>query len=118
MPHTAVHQKEGQYEKHHESSIYAPIAVLFLTAALAGAAVAAEKHIPFSGSLHAYERSVCQGPSARNTFGRCERRRNRHRLKPAPTVRFHTCEASSQFSTWYSHVFSHLQIGDSNANAV
>src|SRR5258708_38659855 len=38
-----------------KTSIYLPMAAILLTAALAGPAVAADKLVPFSGSLHAKE---------------------------------------------------------------
>src|SRR5882672_4222626 len=41
---------------------YLPMAAILLTAALAGPAVAGDKLVPFSGSLHAEEKSVFQGP--------------------------------------------------------
>jgi hypothetical protein len=39
-----------------------PMAAILLTAALASPAVAEDKLVPFSGSLHAEEKSVFQGP--------------------------------------------------------
>ena len=43
------------------NSINLPMAAILLTAALAGPAVAADKLVPFSGSLHAKESVVFQG---------------------------------------------------------
>jgi len=44
-----------------KTSIYLPMAAMFLTAALAGPA-AAEKQLPFSGSVQGRETDVFQGP--------------------------------------------------------
>src|SRR5713101_8945045 len=44
------------------TSIYLPVAAMLLTAALAGPAMAAEKLVPFNGSLQAQESGVFQGP--------------------------------------------------------
>src|SRR2546426_9421145 len=43
------------------NSISLPMAAILLTVALAGQAVAADKLVPFSGSLHAKESIVLQG---------------------------------------------------------
>lgn len=45
-----------------KTSICLPMAVILLTASLASPAAAAEKPVPFSGSLQAVEISVFQGP--------------------------------------------------------
>ena len=50
------------------TSIYLPIAAMLLTAALTGPAVAAEKLVPFSGSLQAHESVVFQGGPPPGTF--------------------------------------------------
>ena len=44
------------------NSIYLPMAAILLAAALAGPAAAAEKQVPFKGSLQAQESGVFQGP--------------------------------------------------------
>ena len=44
------------------NNIYLPMAAVLLTAALHGRVLAAEKLVPFSGSLQAQESSVFQGP--------------------------------------------------------
>ena len=44
------------------NSICQPLAAVLLTAALAGPVMAADKLVPFSGSLQAHETSVFQGP--------------------------------------------------------
>ena len=45
-----------------KTSIYLPMAAMFLTAALVGPAAAAEKQVPFSGSVQGNETDVFQGP--------------------------------------------------------
>ena len=54
-----------------------PMAAMFLTAVLAGPA-AAEKQLPFRGSVQGRETDVFQGPPPGNTIGRWERHGNRH----------------------------------------
>jgi len=44
------------------TSIYLPVAAMLLTTALAGAAVAADKLVPFSGSFQGRETDIFQGP--------------------------------------------------------
>lgn len=45
-----------------KTSIYLPMAAMFLTAALVGPAAAADKQVPFSGSVQGNETDVFQGP--------------------------------------------------------
>jgi len=45
-----------------KTSMYLPMAAVLLIAAFTGSAAAAEKPVPFSGSLQALEHSVFQGP--------------------------------------------------------
>ena len=45
-----------------KTSIYLPMAAMLLIAAFTGSAAAADKQVPFSGSLQAHETIVSQGP--------------------------------------------------------
>jgi hypothetical protein len=45
-----------------KSRLYLPVAAVLLTAAIAGRSAAAEKYVPFSGSLQATEPFIFQGP--------------------------------------------------------
>src|SRR5260370_37004930 len=51
------------------NSIYLPMAAVLLTAALALPAVAAEKLVPFNGSLQAQESALFQGPPPGTLLG-------------------------------------------------
>ena len=52
-----------------KTRIYLPMAAMLLIAALAGSAAAADKQVPFSGSLQAHEAIVSQGPGTFVTDG-------------------------------------------------